>query len=111
MEAIRAIQTVENGEIHLRLPEQFWGQEVEIIVLPVPQADSRHVTPSKSLRGYLKHYAKPELIPQEHRLRCMPTGRRPYHQQAQRHYLKFNPKLSGHGVHFRFLRQIAVYRA
>ena len=65
MEAIREIQTVENGEIHLRLPEQFWGQEVEIIVLTAPQADSRHVTPSKSLRGCLKHYAKPELIPQE----------------------------------------------
>lgn len=37
MEAIRHIQTVENGEIHLQLPQQFWGQEVEIIVLPAPQ--------------------------------------------------------------------------
>ena len=37
MEAIRSIQTVENGEIYLQLPKQFWGQEVEIIVLPSPQ--------------------------------------------------------------------------
>ncbi|WPL13189.1 MULTISPECIES: hypothetical protein [Thiorhodovibrio] len=33
MEAIRTIQTVENGQICLQLPEQFWGQEVEIVVL------------------------------------------------------------------------------
>jgi len=37
VEAIRSIQTVANGEIHLQLPKQFWGQEVEIIVLPSPQ--------------------------------------------------------------------------
>lgn len=36
MEAIRNIQTVKNGEVHLQLPQQFWGQEVEIIVLPAP---------------------------------------------------------------------------
>ena len=37
MEAIRSIQTVNNGEIHLQLPKQFWGQEVEIIVL-IPES-------------------------------------------------------------------------
>ncbi len=33
MEAMRTIQTVENGQICLQLPEQFWGEEVEILVL------------------------------------------------------------------------------
>lgn len=33
MEAIRTIQTVENGGVYLQLPKQFWGQAVEIIVL------------------------------------------------------------------------------
>ena len=65
MEAIRKIQTVENGEIHLQLPEQFWNQEVEIIVLSTSQESSQQVTPKKSLRGCLKQYAKPELISQE----------------------------------------------
>ena len=64
MEAIRHIQTVENGFIHVNLPERFWGQEVEIIVLPAPQTippvESKH-----SLRGCLKQYAQPALIAQE----------------------------------------------
>lgn len=33
MEAMRTMQTVENGEVYLQLPKRFWGQEVEIIVL------------------------------------------------------------------------------
>ena len=44
MEAIRHIQTVKNGEIHLQLPQQFWGQEVEIIVLPAPQTTRQSLT-------------------------------------------------------------------
>jgi len=65
MEAIRSIQTVENGEIHLQLPKQFWGQEVEIIVLTSPQQTSPPATHKKSLRGCLSRYAKPDLIAQE----------------------------------------------
>jgi len=65
MEAIRRIQTVENGEIHLQLPKQFWGQEVEIIVLPAPQQTAQPIPRKKSLRGCLKRYAKPDLIAQE----------------------------------------------
>ena len=65
MEAIRHIQTVKNGEIHLQLPQQFWGQEVEIIVLPAPQQNPPLPLQKKSLRGCLKHYAKPDLISQE----------------------------------------------
>lgn len=64
MEAIRRIQTVENGEIHLQLPKQFWGQEVEIIVLTSPQQTVQPIR-KKSLRGCLKHYAKPDLMAQE----------------------------------------------
>lgn len=66
MEAIRKIQTVENGEVCLQLPEQFWGQEVEVIVLTAPQEGSQRVTTRRTLRGCLKQYAKPGLITQEH---------------------------------------------
>jgi hypothetical protein len=65
MEAIRSIQTVENGEIYLQLPKQFWGQEVEIIVLTSPQQTLQPITRKKSLRGCLSQYAKPDLITQE----------------------------------------------
>lgn len=65
MEAIRSIQTVKNGEIHLQLPQQFWGQEVEIIVLPAPQQTPQPIPRKKSLRGCLSRYAKPDLIAQE----------------------------------------------
>ncbi len=65
MEAIRNIQTVKNGEVHLQLPQQFWGQEVEIIVLPAPRSAAPSPASKRSLRGSLKPYAKPELIAQE----------------------------------------------
>lgn len=64
MEAIREIQTVKNGEVYLQLPKQFWGQEVEVIVLAMRQS----TTPSrgkKSLRGSLKRYANPTLMDKE----------------------------------------------
>jgi hypothetical protein len=65
MEAIRSIQTVANGEVSLRLPKQFWGQEVEVIVLPAPVETAQTLTRKKSLRGSLRHYANPALIEQE----------------------------------------------
>lgn len=65
MEAIRSIQTVTNGEIHLQLPQQFWGQEVEIIVLPAPRSTAPSSPHKRSLRGRLKSYARPELIASE----------------------------------------------
>lgn len=65
MEAIREIQTVKNGEVHLHLPKQFWGQQVEIIILALPQLDTTAPIGKKSLRGALKHYANPELIAKE----------------------------------------------
>jgi hypothetical protein len=49
MEAIRKIQTVVNGEIHLQLPEPFWGKEVEIIVLSSKAAEST-LGPQERLR-------------------------------------------------------------
>jgi len=65
MEAIRNIQTVINGEIHLQLPQQFWGQEVEVIVLSAPVSTVSSRTHKRSLRGSLKPYARPELIATE----------------------------------------------
>jgi hypothetical protein len=65
MEAIRNIQTVTNGEVHLQLPLQFWGQEVEIIVLPAPRSTAPSSPHKRSLRGSLKPYARPELIAAE----------------------------------------------
>ena len=65
MEAIRSIQTVADGEVHLRLPEKFWGQEVEIIVLPSVKQVKQTRGRKKSLRGSLRYYANPALIEQE----------------------------------------------
>lgn len=64
MQAIRKIQTVIQGEIHLELPEIFWGQEVEIIVLAVQQAEQPALA-KQSLRGALRHYANPDLMARE----------------------------------------------
>ncbi len=66
MEAIREIQTVKEGRVHVRLPRQFWGRQVEIIVLPAPQQEDR-AAPTKSLRGCLNQYANPALIEREHK--------------------------------------------
>ncbi len=65
MEAIRTVQTVKNGEVHLLLPRQFWGREVEVIVLPAPVPAPQSPADKKGLRGCLKSYARPELIAQE----------------------------------------------
>lgn len=64
MEAIREIQTVKDGEVHLQLPKQFWGQDVEIIVLAINQS-STSPEAKKSLRGALKGYANPALQEKE----------------------------------------------
>ncbi len=64
MEAIREIQMVKNGEVHLQLPKQFWGQEVEVIVLAMQQPAMPPVG-KKSLRGSLKRYANPALMDKE----------------------------------------------
>ena len=42
MEAIRRIQKVEKGEVYFQLPQQFWGQEVEIIVLTVDAVEENN---------------------------------------------------------------------
>lgn len=64
MEAIRNIQIVKNGEVHLQLPKQFWGQEVEVIVLAM-QHPAKPQLIKKSLRGALKQYANPALMDKE----------------------------------------------
>ncbi|MBF0256357.1 MAG: hypothetical protein HQL47_07825 [Gammaproteobacteria bacterium] len=60
MEAIRTIQSVDQGEIHLTLPESFWGKEVEVIVLARECAQPQVAKEHPSRRGALKHYANPE---------------------------------------------------
>ena len=65
MEAIRKIQTVEEGQVNVQLPRQFWGQRVEIIILSSPQQED-HDVPKKSLRGCLHQYANPTFIAREH---------------------------------------------
>lgn len=66
MEAVRTIQHVTGGEIHLTLPKSFWGKQVEIIVLATNnQADQSPAKGKKSLRGVLGHYAKPERMADE----------------------------------------------
>ena len=64
MEAIREVRIVENGQVLLNLPANFWGQQVEIIILSTGKSE---VLPNrkKSLRGCLRAYADPDLIPLE----------------------------------------------
>ena len=62
MEAMRHIQRVTNGELHLQLPETFWGKEVEIII-PASSATESPVTKERvSRRGALKQDSKPERL-------------------------------------------------
>jgi len=61
-QAIREIRIVENGRIAIDLPEAFWGQKIEIIILPLPDEKPCR---KKSMYGCLQHYANPDLIPQE----------------------------------------------
>lgn len=64
MEAIKTTKTVKNGQILLSLPKQFWGQQVEIIILT---GSKRTINKSRkaSLRGCLQSHADPALISQE----------------------------------------------
>ncbi|MBF0224392.1 MAG: hypothetical protein HQK76_02960 [Desulfobacterales bacterium] len=59
MQAIREIRNVKEGRIILNLPHIFWGQQVEIIILPMQDKAPRS---QKSLKGCLQKYANPELI-------------------------------------------------
>jgi hypothetical protein len=65
MEAMRKIEQVTNGELHLQLPAAFWGQQVEVIILTTANESVPNPKPRKSLRGRLNSYAHPERIAQE----------------------------------------------
>ncbi|MBK5938827.1 hypothetical protein [Halochromatium roseum] len=65
MEAIRTIERVTHGELHLQLPEAFWGKEVEVIILATANEPAPVTKPRKSLRGSLKEYAHPERMARE----------------------------------------------
>lgn len=56
MNALRTVQQVHDGQIHLHLPKQFWGQQVEIIVLSAAQQEERQEA-ATSQRGCLRQYA------------------------------------------------------
>ena len=62
MEAIRRIQRIANGELHLQLPESFWGKEVEIIILATSATESPVTKARDSRRDALKQDAKPERL-------------------------------------------------
>ncbi len=64
MEGIREIQTVKQGEVCVHLPEKFWVQQFEIIVLPVSLQEQPSFR-KKSLRGCLHQYANSDLIKHE----------------------------------------------
>lgn len=61
MEAIREIHTVKDGVINMQLPESFWGQSVEVIVLPVKSIEKAKTAKKSSQRGALKAYANAAL--------------------------------------------------
>ena len=65
MEAIRTIERVTHGELHLQLPEAFWGKEVEVIILTRANASPQGAQSRKSLRGSLRQYADPERMARE----------------------------------------------
>ena len=65
MEAIRKIEQVTNGELHLQLPEAFWGKEVEVIILATAREESQVAKGRNSLRGSLEQYAHPERMARE----------------------------------------------
>jgi len=65
MEAIRTIEQVTNGELHLQLPEAFWGKEVEVIILAAASNEPPLAKGRNSLRGALKQYAHPERMAHE----------------------------------------------
>jgi hypothetical protein len=65
MEAIRTIERVTQGELHLQLPKAFWGKEVEVIILATASEPAPLTKPRKSLRGSLKEYAHPERMARE----------------------------------------------
>ena len=66
MEAIRQFRTVSSGKIIIENLEQYSGQRVEVIILPL-EGDGKKPPPksSKSLRGYLRKYANPKLLEEE----------------------------------------------
>ena len=47
------------------LPKEMQKGQVEVIAFPVPSQESADKTPAKSMRGFLRAYANPDLIPLE----------------------------------------------
>lgn len=62
MNALRQIRRIDTPRITLDLPQAFWGERVEIIILPLAEELPRS---KKSMYGCVQQYANPMLIPQE----------------------------------------------
>ena len=56
MQAIRQYAEVENGSLHLRLPDDFTGKKVEVIILPIEkehqQAEEAGISRSEKLYAH-----------------------------------------------------------
>ncbi|GAK57016.1 hypothetical protein U27_03980 [Candidatus Vecturithrix granuli] len=70
MEAVCSIQTVTSDFLMITGMRKYFGQQVEIIILPLEQPEKKLEKPKESIdvtrvRGYLHQYANPALIEQE----------------------------------------------
>ena len=62
MNALRQIRRIDTTHITLDLPQAFYGEEVEIIILPL---QDNALLPKKSMYGCAQQYANSALIPLE----------------------------------------------
>lgn len=52
MEALKTIQSTQNGVLHIEVPEHFNNTQLEVIVIPLHQKDR----PEKDLGSSIKKY-------------------------------------------------------
>ncbi len=52
MEALKTIQSTQNGVLHIEVPEHFNNTQLEVIVIPLHQKD----IPGKDFRSSIKRY-------------------------------------------------------
>lgn len=52
MEALKTIQSTQNGVLHIEVPEHFNNTQLEVIVIPLHQKDR----PEKDSRSSIKKY-------------------------------------------------------
>lgn len=62
---VRKIVSGEKLMTIIDLPKELQKGQVEVIVLPVSLQENKNKLQTKSMRGVLKEYANPDLIPFE----------------------------------------------